>query len=69
MGIGSLKERVEHGKTGYIAKNKNEFIDYSVQILNDDNVYLNLRNNLITKRNFRTYKDVANDLIDIINEN
>ena len=26
MGYGSLKERVDHGVTGYIAKNKNEFI-------------------------------------------
>jgi len=36
MGIGSLYERVSHGQTGYVAKNKNEFIDYSISILNDD---------------------------------
>ncbi len=69
MGYGSLKERVDHGVSGYIAKNKKEFIDYSVKILTDDNEYLNLKNNLIKKRNSRSYKNVAKDLLDIIYEN
>ncbi|WP_440931133.1 glycosyltransferase, partial [Candidatus Pelagibacter sp.] len=40
MGYGCLYERVKHGYTGFIAKNKKEFIDYSSLILNDDSVYL-----------------------------
>ena len=67
MGYGSLKERVEHGVTGYIAKNKNEFINYSVKILTNNDEYLNLKNNLIKKRNLRTYMNVAKDLLDIFN--
>ncbi len=69
MGYGSLNERVEHGVTGYIAKNENEFVNYSINILNDKNLYLNLRQNLFKRRNSRSYKDVAKDLINIINEN
>ena len=69
LGIGSLKERVDHGVTGFIAKNREEFINYSIQILNHDSIYLNLRRNLIKLRNIRSYKDVANDLLSIINEN
>ena len=69
MGIGSLKERVEHGVTGYIAKNKNEFIEYSCMILNNDDHYLYLKKNLIKKRNSRSYKDVAIDFLKIIYDN
>ena len=67
MGIGSLSERVEHEITGYIAKNRDEFINYTIKILNDDNCYLNLKKNLIKRRNLRSYKDVATDLLKIIN--
>ena len=69
MGYGSLKERVEHGVTGYIAKNKQEFIDYSVKILNNDSVYLNLKKNLFKKRRSRSYKNVAKEFLDIIYAN
>ena len=67
--FGSLSERVEHGITGFIAKNTKEFIDYTIKILNDDELYLSLRNNLMKKRNIRSYKNVAEELLDIINEN
>ena len=43
MGYGCLYERVNHGLTGFIAKNMNEFIDYSISILNDNNLYLDLK--------------------------
>ena len=36
MGIGSLYERVEHGKTGFIAKNENEFASYTLELFNND---------------------------------
>ena len=69
LGIGALRERVEHGVTGFIAKNSNEFIDYTIKILNNDNLYLNLKKNLMKKRNVRSYKNVAQELLDIVNEN
>ena len=68
MGYGALKERVEHGVTGYIARNKNEFIDYSVKILNDDFLYKKLKKNLFLKKNLRSYKNVADDFLKTIYE-
>ena len=49
MGKGSLYERVEHEKTGFIAKNKDQFIHYSSLILSDDKIYQELRKNLLKK--------------------
>mgnify|MGYP001202103116 CR=1 FL=1 len=68
LGIGSLSERVEHDVTGYIAKNSSEFIYYTIKILNDDDCYLKLKKNLMKRRNIRSYKDVAIDFLDILNE-
>ena len=69
MGYGCLKERVIHGETGFIANSKKEFINYSLSILNDDEVYKKIRSNLIKLRSIRTYKDVAKDLINQISKN
>ncbi len=67
MGYGSLKERVDHKITGFIAKNFSEFIDYSIQLLNDKELYFKIKKNLIKKRNSRNYKNVAEDLLKILN--
>ena len=66
MGYGSLKERIDHGVTGYIAKNKDEFVKYSVKILSDDGLYLKLKSNLISRKGLRTYRSVAKDLLKIL---
>ncbi len=66
MGYGSLYERVEDGVTGFIANNKDEFIKHSINLLNDDDLYLHIKNNLVTKRNSRNYKNVAADLVKIL---
>ena len=67
LGYGSLYERVEHNKTGFIAKNTEEFIDYTNRLLNDDVLYLRFRKNLFQLRNSRNYSHVVNDLLKIIN--
>ena len=69
MGKGSLYERVEHEKTGFIAKNKDQFIHYSSLILSDDKIYQELRKNLLKKRNSRNYKNVKEDLLKILFNN
>ena len=66
MGHGCLYERVDHGITGYIAKNINEFIDYTNLILNNDSVYLDLKKNLIKKKNSRNYNNVKEDLVKLL---
>tara|TARA_B100001057_G_scaffold378219_1_gene383565 strand:- start:90 stop:1091 length:1002 start_codon:yes stop_codon:yes gene_type:complete len=69
MGNGCLYERVKHNITGYIAKTKKEFIDYSTNILNNNDTYLKLKENLIYLKGIRSYDQVADDLLKIINEN
>ena len=66
MGYGCLYERVIHGKTGFIAKNFDEFIYYSDLILNNDEVFINIRKNLFRMRNSRNYSHVKDDLIKIL---
>ena len=53
MGYGSLYERVEHNVTGYIASNQDDFIKYSNNILNDDDIFKDFRKNLINRKNSR----------------
>ncbi len=64
LGIGSLSERVHHGVTGFIAKNQNEFADFALNILNDNNLWQKLRNNLINIRGSKTWQMIAKKLIE-----
>ncbi len=63
LGIGSLYERVIHGKTGFIAQNKDEFANYSLDILNDLSIWKELRNNLRNLRGSKKWSDIALKLI------
>ena len=67
MGYGSLYERVIHNETGFIAKNEIEFFNFSINLLNDNNLFLKFKRNLFNMRNSRNYSNVADDLIKIIN--
>ncbi|MBT3940046.1 MAG: glycosyltransferase [Pelagibacterales bacterium] len=66
LGIGSLSERVEHGITGFIAKTPEEFADYTLKIFNDENLWKNLRNNLIKLRGSKKWDKVALNLLNQI---
>ena len=66
LGIGCLKERVEHGVTGFIANNEDEFSKYTLELFNNDTLWNIFRNNLIKKRSIRTWDRVAKDLINQI---
>lgn len=63
LGIGSLSERVEHGITGFIAKNKEEFAYYTLKIFNDKNLWKKLRNNLLNLRGTKKWSMVASNLL------
>ena len=66
LGIGSLSERVEHGITGFVAKNYEEFADYTLKIFNDENLWKDLRNNLIKLRGSKKWDKVALNLLNQI---
>ena len=66
MGIGSLYERVEHGKTGFIAKNENEFASYTLELFNNETLWSQMRSNLIKIRGKSNWSDSTNNLLKII---
>ena len=63
LGIGSLSERVEHGITGFIAKNSDEFADFTLNIFNNYNLWKEIRNNLLKLRGSKKWQNVASNLI------
>ena len=63
LGIGSLKERVQHEKTGYIANNNEEFVHFTLRLFEDINVWKTMRNNLINQRGLKTWKDTAKSFL------
>ena len=64
MGIGSLSERVEHEKTGFIAKNDDEFTNYTIELFKNDNLWNSIRSNLINLRSSRTWEISAKKFIE-----
>lgn len=61
LGIGALSERVIHQKTGFIAKNEKDFANYTLQLFNDNNLWNEIRSNLINMRNSNNW-DIATDI-------
>ena len=68
LGIGCLKERVEHEKTGFVAKNKDEFADYTFQLFNDEILWNKIRNNLLLLRGSKKWKSITNQFLKNIYE-
>ena len=66
LGYGCLSERVIHGKTGYIAKNNNEFAKYTLELFKNDHLWQSMRNNLKKIRSKIKWNNVAEDLINQI---
>ena len=66
LGLGSLSERVIHGKTGFIAKDNYQFAKYTLDILEDHNTWKELRNNLIKMRGLKKWNKVAISLLNQI---
>ena len=56
LGIGSLKERVQHGITGFIAKNINEFAYYTMELFNNNSLWNEIRQNLFSMRGKYNWK-------------
>ena len=63
FGIGSLKERVTHNETGFIAKNDQEFAEYTIKLLNDDDFYLDLKRKMKNKRKENNWQFIANEWV------
>ena len=64
FGIGSISDRVQHNETGFLAKNDQEFADYTIKLLNNDEFYLNLRKKMYQIRHKNSWADIANQWIE-----
>ena len=63
LGIGSLYERVQHNINGFIAKNKIEFADYTIELFKNHSLWLKLHNNMIEQRGENNWKNCTHDFI------
>ena len=63
FGIGSLKERVTHMETGFIAKNDQEFANYTINLLSNDNFYLDIKKKMKMKRKENNWFSIAQSWI------
>ncbi len=63
LGIGSLSERVVHGKTGLVAKNTSDFAKYTLEIFSNDILWQELRSNLFNLRGSKTWLKCSENLI------
>ena len=64
FGIGSISDRVIHNETGFLVKDDQEFADYTVKLLNNDNFYLDLRKKMYLIRHKNSWIDIANQWIE-----
>ncbi len=63
LGIGCLSERVKHGETGFVAKTNKEFGKFVLDIYKDENLWNELRKNLINRRGRYKWSDAAKEFI------
>jgi len=66
LGIGSLKERVVHNETGFVAKNDTQFAKYTLDLFNDDNICIHLKKNLYTLRNKSNWIKSAKKFLEVL---
>lgn len=67
LGIGSLYERVNHNVTGFIAKNNDEFANYTIDLFQNESLWLRLHKNMINLRGQKKWSNSAFDLISKLN--
>jgi glycosyltransferase involved in cell wall biosynthesis len=61
--LGSMKERVEDGVTGFVANNDKEFIDAALNILRDDILFNSMSNSSINKYQVFNWEIAANKFL------
>ena len=68
LGIGSLSERVEHGKTGLIANNNKQFGDYTLELFKNDELWTSIKNNLKEIRGSKNWLKCTKSFLKAVNE-
>tara|TARA_Y100000590_G_C15660368_1_gene992351 strand:+ start:758 stop:1744 length:987 start_codon:yes stop_codon:yes gene_type:complete len=68
MGIGSLKERVNHGVNGFIANDHDEFANYTIELFKNNKLLIELKNKMLEMRGRKTWNSAAHKFLKILNE-
>ena len=68
LGIGSLKERVIHNETGFIAKNEVQFAKYTLDLFNDNDLCIEIKKNLYKIRNKNNWRNSASKFLAVLNK-
>ena len=66
LGIGSLSERVIHNNTGFIAKNDEEFSNYTIELFENNYLWNKFRSNLINLRGTKKWELSAKKFLESI---
>tara|TARA_B100001250_G_scaffold394876_1_gene399240 strand:- start:331 stop:1320 length:990 start_codon:yes stop_codon:yes gene_type:complete len=66
LGIGSLKERVKHNLTGFIANNEEEFANYTLKLFENNDIWSKIRNNLIHQRGKKNWNSSSKDFLETL---
>ena len=66
LGIGSLYERVEHNINGFIANNKKQFAEYTIELFKNNSLWLKLHNNMVLQRGKQNWVNCTTDFINKI---
>ena len=66
LGIGSLRERVIHNETGFIAKNEDEFAKYTLNLFNDNDLCMHLKKNLYKLRNSNNWSKSTCNFLEVL---
>ena len=69
MGIGALSERVNHGVTGLISKSTDDFGNNIIELYKNNDLWNELRNNLIKMRGQKSWKNAALSFLKTIKKN
>ena len=68
LGIGSLSERVEHGKTGFIANNNKQFSEYTLELFKNNELWTSIKNNLKEIRGSKNWLKCTKSFLTAVNE-
>lgn len=63
--LGSMKERVEHGVTGFVARSDDEFVKYAIKVLHDEQLCEQLSIAARNKYTEVTWLNAANQFLNI----
>jgi glycosyltransferase involved in cell wall biosynthesis len=63
--LGSMKERVEHGVTGFIVKSEDAFAESAIRVLKDEKLHAWMSNNAILASKNLTWLSAANKFLSV----